>query len=270
MDLQSFQNQYNQANQQAQGYQNQLTQLQGSAKNPQDFYNTAAQGLGVNDVQSKVGTARDAVNQTNQLLANLPGAVQGQVNGTLTTESQRQRLLAQQQQPLMQNYQQQSTNYGDLSNQYQNLQNQAYQQANLGYQGQQNQIQGLQGLYGNATQQAQSALGGYQQAQNYQLQQQQLAAQQKAAAASQVNPFAGVLEALSKPQGQIGTAASTNPQDRLMSGIANYLQNYQQKFLPGYTERTVRPQLEKQYAGIFSPDQIAQAVYGYRKQNYGE
>lgn len=268
--MQDFLGQYNQANDQAKNYQNQLTQFQASSKNPQDFYGQAAQSLGVNEVQGQANTARNAVNQTNQLLSNLPGAVQGQVNGTLTTEAQRQAILGQRQQPLMQNYQQQSTNYSDLANQYQNLQNQAYQQANLGFQGQQSQLQNLQGLYGNAFGQAQSALGAYQQqqaqAQQYALQQQQLAAQK----AASVNPFASVLASLNKPQGQIGTAASTNPQQQLQESMANYLQDYKTKFLPGYTERTVIPQLQKQYAGQFDPNQIKDMVYGYRKQAYGE
>lgn len=277
--MQDFLGQYNQANQQAQGYQNQLAQFQAQAKNPNDFYNQAANSLGVNEIQGQANTARNAVNQTNQLLANLPGAVQGQVNGTLTNESQHQRLLAQQQQPLTQNYQQQSSNYSDLANQYSQLQNQANQQANMGFQGQQSQYQNLQGLYGNASQQASGYLSAYQQQQaqqqqqaeadrQYQLQQQQLAAQKDAAAraaAPQPNPFASVLQALNKPQGQIGTAASTSPQQSLMADIQRIITpDYASRFLPGYTERQIQ-RLQQTYQDI-DPNQVASAVYGYRKQ----
>lgn len=258
MDPSTFQNQYNQYNSQAGALQNQIAGLQASAKNPNDFLNTAETQLGVGDAQNRMNTARQAVDQTNNLLTNLPGAVQGQVNGTLTTEAQRQALLGQRQQPLMQNYQDQSQNYGDLSNQYQNLLGQATSQAQMGYQGQQDQLAGLQGQYANYANQASQALQAYQQAQAFQAQ------QAAAAKAANSNPYAS-LSGGSAGGGQIGTAASTSPQQSLMADIQKLITpDYATRFLPGYTEREIQ-RLQQAYPEI-NAQTIAQQVYGYRKQ----
>lgn len=266
MGPQDFQNRYNQANTQAQNYQNQLAQFQASARNPMDYYKEAETQLGVGDAQTRMNTARQAVNQTNQLLANLPGAVQGQVNGTLTNESQRQALLGQRQQPLMQNFNTQSQNYGDLANQYSDLQNRAQAQAQMGYQGQQSQLQGLQGMYSTYADQAAQALQAYQQAQAFQAQQEQ--ARRAAAQSNQPNVLKDILNKLMGGGTVIpGGGASTSPQQQIQEAIRNYLPaSYATDFLPGYTERTVLPQLQKSFGSSFTPDQIKQMVYGYRKQ----
>ena len=183
MDLTQYQNSFNQAQQAAQGYQHQLTDFQGSMKDPLSYYNDAFKNLGVGSAQGDMNTARDAVTKTNTLLSNLPQTVQGQVNGTLTNEAQRQGIMAQQQAPLMQNYGTQTQNLGNLQNNYQNLLAQAGNQANLGYQGQQQKFTTLNDLYNNAFGQQNQALQSLQFGQNYNQQAAQMAAQQAQMAA---------------------------------------------------------------------------------------
>ena len=68
-------------------------------------------------------------------------------------------------------------------------------------------------------------------------------------------------------------AAAAAPQktvsDHLGEDISALLNNYKDKYLPGYTERTVIPKLTKLYPE-FNPDQIKNAVYTFRKATYGE
>jgi hypothetical protein len=219
MDLTQYQNQFNTAQQAAQGYQHQLTDFQGSMKDPLSYYSDASKNLGVADTQGQMNTARDAVTKTNTLLSNLPQTVQGQVNGTLTNEAQRQGILAQQQAPLMQNYQTQNNNYGNLAQQYQNLLAQAGTQANLGFQGQQQKFQTLNDLYNNAFGQQNQALQSLQFGQQYNLTAAQNAAQQRAMDAQ----TAIARQNLSQQMAQIAAtnAALSQQQAHVNSGFGN-------------------------------------------------
>jgi hypothetical protein len=183
MDLSQYQNNYNNFTNQASEARNNLQSFQGSMQDPLSYYNQAYQNLGVANTQGQMNTARDAVTKTNTLLSNLPQAVQGQVNGTLTNEAQRQGILAQQQAPLTQNLATQNNNYGNLASQYQNLLSQAGNQASLGYQGQQQKFSTLNDLYNNSAQQQGQALQALQFGQTYNQNAQNSAAQRAQMAA---------------------------------------------------------------------------------------
>lgn len=248
MDLTQYQNQFNQAQGAAQGYQHQLTDFQGSMQNPLDYYNQAYKDLGVGQAQGDMNTARDAVTKTNTLLSNLPQTVQGQVNGTMTNEAQRQGIMAQQQAPLMQNYGTQTQNLGNLQNQFQNLTAQAGNRAQLGFQGQQQHFQTLNDLYNNAfgqQNQAQSMLqfgqNYNQQAQNYAAQRAQMAAQ-TAAVQQQMNvTMAGIKaqqDAISAGQARANSGFGSNLSQPQANSLA-YLQHNGVSMSPGHPDSNI-------------------------------
>lgn len=67
--------------------------------------------------------------------------------------------------------------------------------------------------------------------------------------------------------GGAGAAAAVNPQDELLADIRYYITpDWQTRWLPNFTERTLIPKLRDAYKGQFSEEQIKQMVYNFRKQ----
>lgn len=74
--------------------------LYNSMQNPVDVYNKAMESLGLADARTRVVGLREQLMNTESLLRNVEGSVQGRIQDSNVTESQRQRLVATEQQPL--------------------------------------------------------------------------------------------------------------------------------------------------------------------------
>lgn len=244
-----------------------LTDFTTHQQSPVDVYNNAVSTLGIPDVRTNVTSLRKQIADTTALLNALPESVTGRTSGSLTTEAQRQRILATERAPLDQANQQYSTNYNMESQNLNDLLGQANTQTGLVTQGQDRISQALQTRY-TGIQSAEAEKQRQAEAQRqFDLTVQQIHQDQanfeKNFAASQAQfaedqrQFNVTNARLSQPSG----AAADNK--NLLSDLAGISQQYQTnlgKNPSGFREEMIR-QLTSRYGASVDPKQIAALVY---------
>jgi len=127
-----------------------LSYLRG-IENPLDTYNKAVTSLGIPDVRASVQSLRKQILDSENLLNQVEGSVTGRTQGSLVTEAQRQRLVAQERQPIAEQAQK---SYGALGTESANLQDllgQATNQVSLAQQGFQQKAEPLRTRFESAT-----------------------------------------------------------------------------------------------------------------------
>ena len=113
-----------------------LQGVQASAKNPLDLYNEASASLGIPEVRTRVSSLRKSLLDTENLLAGVEGSVTGRTSGSLVTEAQRQRLVAQERQPIASQYASMGNQLGQETAGLTDLMGQASTTTDLGIKGQ--------------------------------------------------------------------------------------------------------------------------------------
>lgn len=112
----------------------QYKQFTDTRANPTTLYDKAQNELGVGEVRGRVGNLRTSLLNTENLLNNVEGSVQGRTQGSLVTEAQRQRLTALERNPIMSQYNKLSGDYGKEDANLKDLLGQASQRSQMGYQ----------------------------------------------------------------------------------------------------------------------------------------
>lgn len=157
--IQQAQNAYNQYSGQATGAQSNLSQFQKTQKSASDLYSGAEAELGVQGARDTASRTKQALNLTQGLINNLPGSVTGRTQGSLVSEAQRQRLLANEMQPLTNQYNIQGGQYSDQQNALNALLGQAAQKSGLQYQSQTDRYNQLNDIYKTLLGQQNTAYG---------------------------------------------------------------------------------------------------------------
>lgn len=241
-----------------------LTNFQTSVKSPVDVYNDAVTKLGIPDVRANVTSLRKNIADTNALLSALPDSVSGRTSGSLTTEAQRQRVLATERAPL--------------------------DTANAGYSNNYNmESANLNDLTGQASNQAQLVDAGnknIQDALTTRLTTIQSKEQTAAAKAEADRQFQATLDSIKQSQAQFAATLAENQRQFNISSAASKasanapsvpqqassdagrLLNGIMTRPPGYTEATIIPTLQSQYPEL-TDAQIKSIVYSNRKSQFG-
>lgn len=125
----------------------QLTAFKSTARDPQSIIADALNKYGVNGINDRIKNLRGSITNTENLLGGVDNSVTGRTSGTLTTEAQRQRIVANERAPISDTL---ATQQQGLSSETANLQDvtgQASQEAQLAYGGQQDQLGYLKSIY---------------------------------------------------------------------------------------------------------------------------
>lgn len=172
-----------------------LQSFQGSMQKPSDILASQEQQYGVPAAQQNVSGLRQAITNTTNLLNQIPSSIYGRTGNSLVTNAQATRQIGNESAPVQQTLSKQGTDLQTASGDLNTALSRSQAGANLDITGQQNKLQGLQGIYDNFFKQEQA-----QQAQN--LEKQKLAEQVREAnmsnstklatsSGSSVNPAAG-------------------------------------------------------------------------------
>lgn len=232
-----------------------LQSYQAGSKTPDQLTQDANKQYGVDAAGQQVSGLRQAISKTTGLLKQVAPSVYGRTQNSLVTNAQATRQIGNETAPIQQDLQNLGTQYSDASSDYDKATSQASQQAQLGYQGQQGQLSYLQQIYQNLA-------AGEQSQRDEAFRQQQAVDSRSAASSGGASPSFG---ALSSILGE-NTSGQSSVQDHFGADLSKLLpSDYANRFLPGYTERTVIPKLKSLYPE-FNENQIKQMVYGYRKQ----
>lgn len=236
-----------------------LQNFQNSEVSPQAALDQGNSKYGVSALGSQLDALRSTTSNLQKSIANVDPSVTGRTSGSLVTEAQRQAIVNNEREPLVHDFNDVSTNLNNVDKQYSEATGLASNYANAVLANQKNTYDQLFGQYQTALQkeQADAAAAEKQREFNATLAEQQAA--RKAAASSGLD--------LSSLLGGAASAAPSQPsvQDHFNADLQRLLPaDYANRFLPGYTERTVIPKLAQLYPE-FSPQQVAQMVYAYRK-----
>jgi hypothetical protein len=228
-----------------------LSSYTNSMQSPQQAFDQANAQYNIPQQNQQVQGLRQSVQNTQNLLSQIAPSVMGRTANSLVDNAQATRMIANEQAPLNATLSKENTDYANANQDYQNSLSEASQLANAELAGQSQKQSYLQGIYNDLYTQEQNAA--------------QLAAEKQAIAASGssgANPTFG-------NQGVSATGDSTGGPtvySQFGADLQKYLpSDYATKYLPGYTERTLIPLLERTYPE-FNQQQITNAVYGYRKQ----
>lgn len=126
---------------------NQIVAYRNTIKDPSTILAEARNRYGIDSVNGRIQNLRGSITNTENLLNGVDASVTGRTSGTLTTEAQRQRIVANERQPISETL---ATQQSGLSNEQQNLtdlQGQAATDAQLTYGGQQDQLSYLKSIY---------------------------------------------------------------------------------------------------------------------------
>lgn len=240
----------------------QLQQYSSSMQDPTAAYKSAAGQFGVDQAGQNVMGLRQAINNTTTLLNNVAPSVMGRTGQSLVTNAQATRQIGNEQAPIQSQLDQQNTAYQGASQDYNTAEGRAEALAGNTLSQQNNQRSYLQSLYDSLAGQEKDSASLAEQKRQFDA---SLADTQSARAGSGTGGIAGL--GLSNAS-STSTPATATPQDHLTADIKSLITpDYATRFNPGYTEREIQ-RLQQAYPEI-APNEIANAVYQYRKQVAG-
>ena len=131
----------------------QLQAFQGSRRKPQDVLAAEENRLGVSGVRQRQAGLRGAIMNTENLLKNVDPSVTGRTQGSLVTEAQRTKMVANERAPIADQFTEQSRALEGESANLENLTREASTAAQLALGQDDQQLNYLQNLYGTIYQQ---------------------------------------------------------------------------------------------------------------------
>ena len=187
-----------------------------SRSNPSDVLAQAQNKYGTEQSRQRLVGLRSAIMGTEGMLNAVDPSVTGRTSGSLVTEAQRSRMVANERAPIAEQYSQQQ---GALTNENANLSDassKAAQEAQLTLTGQDTKRNALQSLYDNLYKREQDAAAA------------QEAARQRAASEAQNSQYAALLQAINNANNK--AAATTTPDSRpSLSSFENTTANINMK-----------------------------------------
>lgn len=155
----------------------QLQQAQQSAQNPQNLLAQQQQQLGVDNQRNVTQGLRGAIDNTTKLLQQVSPSVMGRTQGSLVTNAQATRQIANEQAPIASNLNTQIEAYDRAARDLSDIESRAQQLASAQYTGQQDRLGYLQNLYNTIYQREQDDLARQQEEKDRQEQIRQFNAQ---------------------------------------------------------------------------------------------